>query len=221
MMEVATLEQRLERLERRFRRWWWVGIIFAILVGTPVLAVMVALLFRVRGVHEADQILILDKDHRVRMDIGTWDDGSPRLLLAGASGTPRMEIRVDADEAPVMQMRDEGGKVRLSMAVGREGPTFSLNGKDENARLMMTLAGDSVPSVVMHDVRSKLRALLSIEENGSPMLRFTDSDENPRMAIVVDKAGLPSLAMIDKEGKVRFAVQLDKDGNPVGTRTRP
>ena len=78
-----------------------------------------------------------------------------------------------------------------------------------------------MPSVVLHDVRGKLRALLSLEENGSPMLRFTDSDENLRMALVVDEHGLPSLGMIDKEGKVRFAIQLDKDGNTVGTRTRP
>jgi hypothetical protein len=85
----------------------------------------------------------------------------------------------------------------------------------------MMSAGDSMSGVVLYDMRGKLRAMLSIEENGSPVLRFTDSDEKPRMAIVVDTDSLPSLGMIDKDGKIRFAVQLDKDGNPVGLRTRP
>ena len=131
-MEKDSLDQRLERLERQCRRWRLAGIIFAAIVGTPILAALVAFITS-DGTREAKRVLIRDNDGRIRMDMGTVKDGTPSLLFAGASGTPRMEIRVDADEAPVMQMRDEGGKVRLSIAVGREGPTLSLNDKDENA----------------------------------------------------------------------------------------
>ena len=41
-METESLERRLERLERQCRRWRWAGIIFAAIVGTPVLATVVA-----------------------------------------------------------------------------------------------------------------------------------------------------------------------------------
>jgi hypothetical protein len=219
-VETDSLDVRLGRLERQCRRWRWAGLIFAIIVGTPVLALLVAFV-TLDGTREAKRVLIRDKDGRIRIDMGTWKDGTPRLLFAGASGKPRLEIRVGTDEAPMMEMLDESGKVRLSMVVGKEGPTLNLNDKEEKARLTMMSAGDSMSGVVLYDMRGKLRAMLSIEENGSPVLRFTDSDEKPRMAIVVDTDSLPSLGMIDKDGKIRFAVQLDKDGNPVGLRTRP
>ena len=219
-MDAEMLEQRLERLERQCRRWRRAGVVFAALVGTPILAGVVALL-TVDGTREAERVLIRDKAGRVRMDMGTWKDGSPRLLFAGASGTPRLEIRVGADETPSVELLDEKMKVRLSMDVGKLGPTLSVRDKDANPRVMMKLAKDGSPGLSLHDVSGRFRLVVGLEGNGTSRLTFSDSNENVRMVVGINKDGEPALGLTDTKGAVGFQIHLDKDGNPVATRIRP
>jgi len=214
------LEQRLKRLERQCRRWRWAGIVFAALVGTPILGALVAFV-TVDGTREVERVVIRDKQGRVRMDMGTWKDGSPRLLFAGASGTPRLEIKMGANEAPSIDLLDENMKVRLSMDVGTLGPTLSVRDKDENPRVMMMLAKDGSPGLFLHDVSGRLRLMAGLESNGTSKLTFSDSNEKVRIVLGINLDGLPALGLTDTEGAVRFQIHLDKDGNPVATRTRP
>jgi hypothetical protein len=70
---------RLERLERKFRRWKFLGIAFAVLVGAPELLLLAVFLMS-DGSHEAQRVLIRDSEGQVRMDIGTDRDGKPRSV---------------------------------------------------------------------------------------------------------------------------------------------
>ena len=219
-METDSLEQRLDRLERQCRRWRWAGIVFATLVGTPVLATLVAFM-TADGDRVPERLVIRDKEGRVRIDMGTWKDGSPRLLFAGASGTPRLEIRVGAGDVPSIEMLDEDRKVRLSMDVGETGPTLSLRDKDEKPRAMLMLGNDGSPGLSLHDVTGGLRLMAGLEGNGTSKITFSDSNEKVRMVVGINKDGLPALGLTDATGAVRFQIQLDQDGNPVATRTRP
>jgi hypothetical protein len=173
------------------------------------------------GTREAERVVIRDREGRVRMDMGTWKDGSPRLLFAGASGTPRLELKVGADEAPFIELLDENMKVRLSMDVGTTGPTLSVRDKDENPRVVMMLGKDGSPGLSLQDESGKHRLLAGLVGNNMSGLTFTDSNEKGRMEVGINKDGLPVLSFMDKDGVVRFEIHLDKEGNPATFRTRP
>jgi hypothetical protein len=88
------------------------GVIFAVLVGTPILLTFVAFLMS-DETREAERLVILDKQRKVRVDIGTGPDGTPRPILAGESGTPRMWISVGEKEVPKIELLDGAGSAFL------------------------------------------------------------------------------------------------------------
>lgn len=219
-MESESLEQRLSRLERQCRKWRWAGIAFATLVGTPILATVVALLID-DGTREAEHIIIRDKEGRARIVMGTWKDGSPRLLFAGASGTPRMELRVGSEETPAIELFDETGDVRLSLDVGTLGPSVSVRDKDSKSVARIMLGKDGSPGMSFDDENGRQRLLAGLGANGTAILSFAGLNEKGRIMLGVDKDELPFLTMMDLNGKARFEIHLDKEGNPSATRSRP
>jgi hypothetical protein len=109
-MDKESIATRLERLERQCRRLRRAGIVFAILVGTPVLLVLVAASLS-DGTREATSLLIRDQQGKVRMDLGTWKDGSPRLVFADRGGTIRLEVGVRGDDSPKLALYDAPEKL--------------------------------------------------------------------------------------------------------------
>jgi hypothetical protein len=218
-VEPDSLEQRIIRLERQCRRWRRAGIVFAVLVGIPVLATLIAFLIH-DETREAQRLVILDKQRRIVMDLGTWSDGTPRLLLAGQSGTPRMELSVGKDEVPGIELLDGDRNTRLSMTVEKTGPTLKLTDKNGVARLVLILAEKGEPSVSLLDGKGKFRAHLSVDADNSVHFGIADSAEQVRLGLGVQKDGLPGLGLLDKDGKLRFEISLEKDGNPILTRPK-
>ena len=104
---------RLERLERQFRRWRRIGIAFAVLIGSPVILALVAFVMN-DGSHEAVRLLVRDQEGRVRMDMGTDPDGTPRLLFFGDGGKVRLVAGVLKGDAPMLWLKDAEGQNRVS-----------------------------------------------------------------------------------------------------------
>jgi hypothetical protein len=124
---------RLERLERQFRRWKWVGIAFAILIASPILFAFIGLLMW-DGSHEAERHLIRDKERRVRRDIGTDPDGTPRLLFIGEGGKVRLIAHIGTGDTPNPSFADKEGQTRLLPGMHEDGPRFPTERDERCAR---------------------------------------------------------------------------------------
>lgn len=64
----------------------------------------------------------------------------------------------------------------------------------------------------LRDLEGKLRASLTVREDGGATLYFPDQNGAPRAMLGVSVNGTPALAMSDKEGTLRAAVSVSPDG---------
>jgi hypothetical protein len=210
-VDTDLLAERIDRLERRCRRWRLAGVIFAVMIGIPILAVLIGLITN-DGIREANGLLIRDANDKVRMDLGTSSDGNPRMLLVGANGEPQMEIGLRNGASTVQLLG--GDKAGMLMLADDNALNFSLKDKGGTSRLMMTLGANGDPSVSLHDSKGELRAQLFDDSDGSLRLQMRDSGMRIRIGLGVNKDGLPTIGFLDTEGKIRFEIHLDEHGNP-------
>jgi hypothetical protein len=212
---MELMGDRLDRLDRQFRRWKWAGIVFGFLIGTPVLLALAAFL-TTDGTREAERVVIRDKEGRIRIDIGTWPDGNARLLLIGVGGKPCLELGVGSGDAPMLSLLDREGKSRLHLSVDEFGPALSLRDQGEAARQSL-----DARSLSLHDSNGKRRMVLLVDDTESTSLSLLDDKEKRRVAVGVSKDGTPRLGVLDEEEKLRWELHLDREGTPVLVRPRP
>jgi hypothetical protein len=184
------IADRLERLERQFRRWKWIGIAVAVLIAPPIPLALVAFLMS-DGSHEAQRLLVRDRNGRVRMDLGTDSDGTPRLLFFGGEGQVRLVAHLAEGDIPRLYLADEGGRTRLLLGTDKDGPSLDLLDADQRGRLSMT-----------------------VDKGGSPVLQLRDRDGKTRLAALVESAGTTKLKVLDGAGKFRLVLGVNKEGLP-------
>jgi hypothetical protein len=172
MMDAMT--DRLERLERQFRRWRWIGIAFAVLFGSPVLLAFVGFLMS-DGSHQAQRLLVRDKDGRVRMDMGTDPDGTPRLLFFGEGGKVRLVAHLAEGDAPKLSFADEGGRTRLLLGMDEDGPSLVLMDKDRLPRVSAMVHADGSPLLQLDDKDGKTRLAALVEADGTTKLNWVQT----------------------------------------------
>jgi len=67
---------------------------------------------------------------------------------------------------------------------------------------------------VVRDGQGKIKAWLSLNDNGKPDLSFFDDEKNCRLKLRLDRSDAPSIDFMDKEGTSKMSMSLDKDGGP-------
>jgi hypothetical protein len=202
-LDMDLMAKRLERLERQCRRWRWTGIVFALLTGTPILLLFLFFLMSDRT-HEADRLLVRDKDGNARMDLGTNSDGTPRLLFQGRDGKVRLALHLVEDDSPTIWLGDKGGKNRLSMTVNEDGPAMDLKYQAGAARVRMTVNRDDAPRLAVSDKDGKYHLwMMHTDPDGTSRFDLLDKNQKFRMTIGLEKDVVPALGFMDQDGKVR------------------
>jgi hypothetical protein len=130
------MADRPERWEWQSRRWKWIGMAFAVPIGSRVLLAFVGLLVS-DGSHEARRLLVRDEHGRVRMDMGTDPDGTPRRRFFGEGGRGRLVAHLAEGDVPRPSFSGKEGRTRL--LPGTDGPWLDSVGDDGRGRLAVTV----------------------------------------------------------------------------------
>lgn len=132
-MEKATLEHVLERLELLEREKRQLLIIVLVLFGTTIASVAFGTnLLRPTRVAEAEKFILKDNQGRIRAQLGTDPDGSPKLSLLDDRGHDQVALRGQVDADGSLEFYDRG-QLRIAMAVS-PGGTASLDFYDKAHR---------------------------------------------------------------------------------------
>ena len=117
--QAATLQERVERLERRNR-------VLAAAVGACVTLLLLAAAGPVTTI-EAQGLRLLDDDGRVLVELGRRDDAAGLYILDG-NGVPRVTLRHAPDESGLL-LSDEQGVTRVgAVQFAHGGGGFALHG---------------------------------------------------------------------------------------------
>jgi hypothetical protein len=95
-----------------------------------------------------------------------------------------------------------------------EAETFLVRDKDGVPRASLTVGVDGRVGFALADRRQKIRAWVTVTQEGAPELRFYDAAETLRAGLTLDPAGTPRFFMADKSGKARARFELGGDGAP-------
>jgi hypothetical protein len=132
-MEKATLDHVLERLELLEREKRQLLIVVLVLFGTTLGAVALGTdLVRPARVAEAERFVLKDSRGRVRAQLGTDADGSPKLSLMDDRGRDQVALRGLTDADGSLELYDRG-QLRVAMAAS-PGGTASLDFYDKSHR---------------------------------------------------------------------------------------
>ena len=203
----ATLEERMERLERENRR-LKVGMLAVVAVVAGL--VCIAATEPVAKVVRAERFEVVDAEGRVRAGLGLPAppaaanlprapyavdalavlDGSPGLTLRDEKGKTRAGLMVSDDGSPSLMLLDETGKARAMLVVDHDGVGIALGGERGKQRALLGVSSDSGPVLQLRDDKGWVRAAL-----GAYSLMTPDTGE-------VVKRAESSLVLFDKEGKV-------------------
>lgn len=193
-VQIDTILQRLERLERENRRWKVFASVAALVCGCLLLLGAA----NSRGPHIAQEIrarsfVLVDKQGMLVAKLGQLPHGSLGLGFY-----------------------DEGRKVRLLMGIETDGgSSVSVYGKDGRGSAVLMVEQDGATSLRLLDPRWRIRASLATWPDGSPFLHLSDRDGNNRALLTYSERSVtpngeivrhpnPALVLFDAEGAIRW-----------------
>jgi hypothetical protein len=149
-MDTATLEQRMERLERANRR-LKLGMLAlaAVMVGFVCIAATTS-----QKVVRAQGFEITDSHGTYRGSLAVDADGAPRLFLHNKGATGGVGLGINADGSPGL----------------------ALFGKQKDVRVALTVLAHGGPALVFRDENHGHRVLLSADTDEGPSLVFRGKD---------------------------------------------
>jgi len=228
-LELETLAERLDRLERQHRGMKRAGFLFLIagvflLLGgsTPSPSQTI----------EARGFLIRDVAGKVRGRFGTIGEGVNGLELLDEEGKALLEIGVGPERIPKIVLHDDrsGGAVRVG--IKGSAPYLELEARG-TPRVFLSAAPD--PLLKLLDEKGAQRAAMWVQSDGLPALRFYGADGKERLILgmqntlesfvdtgmfLMDEAGhsraslvmgggfYPSLRMLDKDLKASLLLNV-------------
>ncbi len=127
---------------------------------------------------ESDQPVIAMFDHQgvMRAELGLADD-QPQLTLYDKSGAPRMMLAV-SDNMSAIALNHGASEGDVGIYVKNSGPAVALS----------------------HSHDHVLKAMLSVDSDGDPMIKLCDSDGAERVTLAFTPTQSPFLAMTDPNG---------------------
>jgi hypothetical protein len=193
-VQIETILQRLECLERDNRRWKVLASMVVVICGGFLLLGAAGS----RRPHIAEEIrarsfVLVDKHGTVLARLGQLPHGSLGLGFY-----------------------DEGRKARLLLGIDADGGTsVSVYGKDGRGSAVLMAGQNGATSLRLLDTRWHVRASLATWPDGSPFLHLSDRNGNDRALLTYSERAVmpngdivrhpdPALVLFDAEGGIRW-----------------
>lgn len=131
------------------------------------------------------------------------------LVVVDESDKDRIALTTDGDE-PSLLLLDKDKVIRAELRVDEAGMCLSMSGYGEDGKGCAVLAvGADGPSLALYAAGTKLRALLSVDNNGAN-LAMHDENGNQGAGLLVNKD--ESLLRLSYDGERRAELNVDKEG---------
>ena len=129
---------------------------------------------------------------------------APQLELYDRTGKNRAMLAAQEDEMVRLLMTDRDGKLRV--ALGSLGDGNSLIGlyNGENERALMQADANGRPQIAIAGAKGKDGAALLVDGSGALGWRFVDEQGRLRALLSIDGAGTPLLQLTDANGSEVF-----------------
>jgi len=198
--DIAARVARLERQNWRFK----VGAMTAGLGAALLLLASARSAGHVR-ILQATELRLTDPTGALRGSLSADRTGA-QLLLKDSTGKNRARLRVADDGTPRLELLDRMERVRLGMALDRDGAaTAHLDDDAAHARIRLSTAGDGSAHVELSD-GAKKRAAMEVLADGSAGLAIFDKEESARVRAGVTDDGSPAVKLIDGDGTLRASL---------------
>ena len=156
------------------------------------------------------RIRMADAAGTSRLDMSVAGAESAMLAVRDASGVERLRCAVD--DRPLVALFDGAGGRRASVAVTAAGAEFEL--LESNERPRVRIASESGMSHLrLFDEMDRLRAALGTTPDGVALNLFDESKQR-RVALGSNQSG-PALGFLGKNGAQRTTLGLTKGGDSV------
>ncbi len=167
-------DERIRRLEKTAVRqhiYIWI-----LLTGAIVLATQWFLRLRVPNMFETAGLLILDDDGTTRLSASYSFPDAVGLFLHNRNRVPRIAVKV-LGESPSLHLYDAQTDTRLNLFID-ENRNAGIQIGDEHGqpRIAADVDAGGRPRFMMIDAEHRMRALLTLSEQGSPSLAFLDEN---------------------------------------------
>lgn len=196
--DLAARVERLERENRRFKRWAAVGVL---LLGGAVLLGQAAP-ERVHDVVQARDFQLLDAQGRSRGGMSVGSDGSLGLNMFDQAGAHRVVLGLSPSGAPMLVLHastKEGGGASLALLDDGRAALF-LDGRDARGSSLLGCSADGSPYLSLTDRAGTPRAQLGLNERLLPSLVILDSAGRSRAVLTLADGGAPFLELYDEDG---------------------
>lgn len=175
MATIETLTERLDGLERENRRLRWIAT--AMMAGALSLGA-VAIFQRDRGAKklETQQLVLRDREGRLRGSFGVDPSGLPSLKIYDHRGLEQVMLGVQSDDFSMLSLSNRG-----------------------NTRILLDTSVDGYTSVRLFDPAQTEKASLVIKPDSAVGLRLAGGDQALRLGISPD--GRMTVLTTDSEGR--------------------
>jgi hypothetical protein len=200
-----TIEERLNRLERKNRR-----LTLAMLL-TGVAAALVVTLGMAKTEVVPDEVKahsfkLLDDNGNTRAALDVTKDGVG-LALLGGKGNTQAALSV-ANEEAMLVLSDTNDKPRIAMAMSKDGPMLQLGDESGKTRALLAMQGDS-PGLALLNKNGKTLASLGATEDATGFA-LRDKNGKIRTTLMVDKDA-QQLVFSDENGNVAARMIMTRD----------
>jgi hypothetical protein len=175
MSTIEVVTERLDGLERENRRLR--GILMALLAGAVGLGGL-AVFPRERGGRkiETQQLVLRDREGRLRGTFGVDRDGLPSLKLYDHRGLEQVELGVQSDDFAALTLSNRGAP-----------------------RIMIDTSSLGYSSVRLFDAEQAEKATLVVKPDSTVGLRLSGADQSLGLAIAPD--GRMTIPTVDAQGR--------------------
>ena len=210
MMTDATIEQRLDRVERENRLLKRIGAVAVAFIAALILMGQ-ATPSRVAKVVEAEHFVLRDARGTARAVLNV-SGNSVNLALADHEGKHRAVLYVLDDGTAGLALRDKDLTRRNVLYVLPDGSSgLRLAGKDGQKRTDLIVLPDGSHGLILATQNGRTGAELKVGTNGFPDLSLLDK-KGSRIGLFMVADGQPAFGLVDETKRIRAALGMEADG---------
>ncbi len=164
-------EERLTRLERRWRWTWTVWAISTVAWLLLFAGLWWGFLPMGMTVLKACHLTVVDSKGKPRIELGTVQE----RLVATTPKERGERFPTQLVEVPIVRLYDVNGKERITLRVfSGTLAEIALCDQEGRVRVGLSMATQDTPGVTLYDAWGRGRAFLGLRSDGSPVLQFYD-----------------------------------------------
>lgn len=175
---------------------------------------------------KTEKLIIVDKDGKEMLDIGSDDNGRTfRLLFKDNKNTPRFIIRISEEGRPSLNLYDKKGHSRIELSLlSFDHPGFKFIDDEGIARIEGLLTSVKGPQLLFRDEEGNKRSGISFD--GDHNLEISAYDENNNLRLHLHPSGISlwdenfsshsilshsTLLISDTDGRPKLILSKEKD----------